>query len=301
MEKITYQGWPNCYRLANSHVELIVTTDVGPRIIRYGFIDQPNEFKEYPEMLGKIGGDEWRIYGGHRLWHAPEIHERTYRPDNDPVEIQALDANSIRLTQVTEAATGIQKEIDIWLSPDSPEVKLTHRFINHNLWDIELSMWALSVMAAGGKAIVPLPPRGSHDANLLPSSLVAIWSYTNMSDARWTWGEKYIFLQQTPNPSSQKIGVLCPDGWLGYTRNNHLFVKTFEPVPHAPHPDRGSNIEVYTDGAMLELETLGPLTTIKSRGTLTHNEAWYLFDGVATPANDADVEATILPLVQSIR
>ena len=38
MEKINYQGWPNSYRLANARVDLIVTTDVGPRITHSGLI-----------------------------------------------------------------------------------------------------------------------------------------------------------------------------------------------------------------------------------------------------------------------
>ena len=88
MEKIVYTGWPNCYRLANGLVELVVTTDVGPRVIRFGFVGGANVFKEYDAMLGLTGGDEWRIYGGHRLWHAPEGKPRTYCPDNGPVQIE---------------------------------------------------------------------------------------------------------------------------------------------------------------------------------------------------------------------
>ena len=38
VEKTAYAGWPNCYRITNGEVELIVTTDVGPRVIRYGFV-----------------------------------------------------------------------------------------------------------------------------------------------------------------------------------------------------------------------------------------------------------------------
>jgi hypothetical protein len=64
MQKVEYKGWKNCYRVENGQIELIITADVGPRIICYRFIGKDNEFKEYPEMMGKTGGDEWRIYGG---------------------------------------------------------------------------------------------------------------------------------------------------------------------------------------------------------------------------------------------
>ena len=77
IERIEYGGWPNCYRFSNQRIELIITTDVGPRVIRLGFVGQDNEFKEYPDMLGQTGGKEWRIYSGHRFWHAPEQQDRT--------------------------------------------------------------------------------------------------------------------------------------------------------------------------------------------------------------------------------
>ncbi len=60
MEKVKYGGWDNCVRLSNGEIELIVTTDVGPRVIRCGFIKGQNLFHEFPADLGKKGGDEWR-------------------------------------------------------------------------------------------------------------------------------------------------------------------------------------------------------------------------------------------------
>ncbi|GAJ16373.1 unnamed protein product, partial [marine sediment metagenome] len=50
----------------------VVTTDVGPRIVRFGFVGDQNLFREFKQQQGKTGGDKWLIYGGHRFWHAPE-------------------------------------------------------------------------------------------------------------------------------------------------------------------------------------------------------------------------------------
>ena len=72
LRKISYGGWDNCIQITNGIVDLIVTTDIGPRIIRYGFVGQENEMCEVASTMGLTGGDEWRIYGGHRLWHSPE-------------------------------------------------------------------------------------------------------------------------------------------------------------------------------------------------------------------------------------
>src|SRR5215813_199401 len=113
-ENVPYGGWPHCLHLTNGKVELIITTDVGPRVIRFGFVGGQNLFKEFKDQLGKTGGDEWRSYGGHRLWHAPEDAKRTYWPDNSTVEY-VVEGNRVKLTQAIEHTTGIVKEIEITL------------------------------------------------------------------------------------------------------------------------------------------------------------------------------------------
>jgi len=299
MEKINYRGWQNCCRLSNGVVDLVATTDVGPRIIRFGFVGQENELKEYDDMLGQSGGDQWRIYGGHRLWHAPEAVPRTYYPDNEPVQLEE-HPGFVRLIQSTETTTGIQKELDIHLSPDSARVQIVHRLRNHNLWAVELAPWALTVMAQGGKVIIPLPPRGSHAENLLPINTLALWAYTDMSDRRWTWGHKYIMLRQDPTATTpQKIGMMSPDGWIAYANRNHLFVKKFTYCPGAPYPDLGCSVETFTNADMLEVETVAPLCKLQPGAVIEHTEYWALFRDVPMPLDDSDVERHVLPLVRA--
>jgi hypothetical protein len=301
VEKVEYKGWPNCYRLSNDLVDLVVTTDVGPRIIRFGFVGEDNEFKEIEDMLGKTGGDEWRIYGGHRLWRAPETRAHTYSPDNSPVEIEQHDG-FVRVVQPTEPATGIQKEIDIRLSPDAAHVELTHRLRNMNLWAVELAPWAVSVMAQGGKAIIPLPPRGSHEENLLPINSMALWAYTDMADPRWTWSTKYVMLRQDPKMARpQKIGVMALDGWTAHAHDGHLFVKKFAYLPGACYPDLGCCVETFANADFLEVETLGPLVSLEPDAEIEHVEHWFLFRDVPVPNDEADVDRDILPKVTAAK
>lgn len=300
MEKVTYEGWPNCYRLANDLVELIVTTDVGPRLIHFGFVNGRNEFVTLPEQLGQTGGDEWRLYGGHRLWHAPEAQPRTYYPDNQPVTLEQ-HSGFVRLIQPVEATTGLQKEIDLALDPEAAHLTVTHRLRNHGLWPVELAPWALSVMAPGGTAVLPLPPRGSHEANLLPTGQLSLWAYTDMADRRWHWGRQYILLHQEPgNSRPQKIGARVTDGWVGYVRDGHLFVKTFAHRPQAAYPDLNANVELFACDFMLEVETLGPLARLRPGEVVTHVEDWHLFSGVPNPKDDADVRQHVWPRVETV-
>lgn len=277
ISKEEYGGWPNCYRLSNGIIDLVVTTDVGPRIIRFGFFGGENVFKEYPEMLGRTGGDEWRIYGGHRLWVAPERRERTYQPDNGAVAMEE-HGGFVRLVQPAEPATGIQKEMDVTLSQGGPQVDVTHRLRNTNDSSVELAPWAISVMAPGGKAIIPLPPRAPHDdGSLLPTSAIVLWAYTDMTDGRWSWGRRQVTLAQDTNATTpQKAGFIVPDAWAAYERDGTIFLKRFEYSSDARYPDLGCNVEAFTNREMLELETLGPLVKLAAGDNVEYLEHWEL-------------------------
>lgn len=300
VEKVSYEGWPNCHRLGNGLVQLIVTTDVGPRIIRFGFAGEENEFYEDKLTFGKRGGDEWRAYGGHRLWHAPEAMPRTYWGDNWPVRFEQ-HPSCVRLIQPTEPTTSIEKEMDIHLATGAAQVQVTHRLRNRNCWAVELAPWALSVMAAGGTAIVPLPPRGTYPEMLQPVNTLALWAYTDMADPRWRWGRKYILLHQDPTAKTpQKAGAWVPDGWAAYARHGHLFVTTFEPVPGAAYPDLGCSTEVFANAEILELETLGPLVRLQPEAMVEYVERWFLFRDVPTPMGDTDVDKHVLPKVKMV-
>lgn len=289
MEKISYGGWDNCYRLSNDKIELIVTADVGPRIIRFGFIGRENMFKEFSEEMGKTEASEWLSFGGHRLWHAPEAQPRTYFPDLDPVHVQEID-NGLILTQKPEPTTGLQKQIEIKISPEEPEVHLKHILINHNLWAVETAPWAITVLEPGGVAILPLPPRGPHPEFILPTTALALWPYTNLSDPRWILGERYVLLRQDQEISApQKIGLFASDGWAAYANLNCLFIKQVPLQFEGVYPDMGVNFETFTNEAMLELESLGPIQSIPPKGQIDHMEHWTLIDNVQTPKSETDV------------
>lgn len=299
-EKINYKGWPNCIRLYNEEIELIVTTDIGPRILRFGFIDRQNFLYIVPKHCGKTGGDEWLIYGGHRLWLAPEAIPFSYSPDNDTVDYVVSDY-SITLNQQKESVTGIVKQMEITLSPGSNEVKVHHRVTNKNAYSVILSIWPITMLATGGRAIIPQEPYGEGDDFLLPARAVALWSYTKMNDPRWTWGEKYIQAQQSPAYiTEQKIGVTNKREWVAYYLDGELLIKKFKFNEDATYPDYNCNNEVYIAKDYLEIETLSPLTTLIPGGKIEHAEYWLLAKASADDS-DQSIDENILPLVKSFK
>jgi len=309
IKKKEYKGWNNCFEISNGIVDVVVTTDVGPRIIRYGFIGKKNMFCEVADQAGSTGGNEWRIYGGHRLWHSPESKPRSYEPDNSAIDWK-IKENGIVLTQPVEPWAMIQKEIEVTIFENSTKVEVLHRLTNKGAWEIGLSAWSLTVMAAGGKEIMPQVQ--GHTA-LLPNRMISLWPYTRMNDNRVYWGEKYIMLQQDEKAEGPfKIGFPNEDGWAAYINDSYMFVKKFEHKTGAEYPDYTSSYETYTNNFMVEMESLSPFVKLAPDATIEHIENWMLFDNIKLPGNETDyvnkagyvneagIDENILPLIKRI-
>ena len=79
-----------CRWLSNGRVRLAVTTGRGPRIVFCGVGEGRNLLVETPEFLLPSPNGPLGLLGGHRLWYAPELPERTYWPDDRPVTVEEV-------------------------------------------------------------------------------------------------------------------------------------------------------------------------------------------------------------------
>ena len=300
VEKTSYKGWQNCHRVSNGEVELIVTADVGPRVIRFGFVGGQNLFKEYSEQLGKSGEEKFQLRGGDRVWKAPEDPVATWAPDNVPVDIHVTPAGLVARAPV-EPLTGLQKEIEVRMAASGTGVAVTHRITNHALFPLEFSPWVLTMMAQGGIAITGFPPRGHHPQNLEATNPLVMWAYTNLADPRWKFTRKYLTLRQDPNNSdAQKIGLFNRDTWVFYVLNGEAFLKRAQADPSKTYPDFGCAFETFTNNEFLEMETLGPLTRVQPGQTVEQTEQWALFRHVQLPElTDETLTKVLEPLLEA--
>jgi hypothetical protein len=301
VEKTDYKGWKNCYRVSNGEVELIVTADVGPRVIRYGFIGGQNLFKEYDEQLGKSGEEKFQARGGDRVWKAPEDPIATWAPDNVPVEIQMTPTGLIAREPV-EPLTHLQKEIEVSMAPSGTGVTVSHRITNRTLFPLEFAPWALTQMAQGGVAVSGFPPRGHHPANLEATNPLVMWAYTNLADPRWKFTRKYLTLRQDPNNNeAQKLGTFNTDSWAAYLLNGEAFIKRTKPDPSKTYTDFGCSFETFTNNEFLEVESLGPMTKVNPGKTVELVEHWGLFRDVKPSAlSDEELDRVLLPALKAM-
>ena len=298
IEKVPYGGWPNCYRVTNGEVELIVTSDIGPRIMRFGFVGGQNLFKEYAEGLGKSGEETWQLRGGHRIWIGPEDAVRTYAPDNGPVEVEVAGAKLLA-TQAVEASTGIRKQIEVRMEERGTGVEVLHRLTNTRPEPCDLAAWAVSMMAQGGVGVTGFPPRGKHPEVLPPTHTLAMWAFTDLSDPRWFFTKKYFGARQDPhNPEPQKLGHFNPRTWGAYLLGSDLFIKQSDAEWGKAYPDLGCSFEIFTRNDMLELETLGPIEHLAQGESVEHIERWQLHRSVVVPEwTDEHVDRVLAPLL----
>ncbi|HMR62594.1 MAG TPA: hypothetical protein PKE64_01155 [Anaerolineae bacterium] len=276
MEKTQFLGL-ECVRLRNEALDLLVTQSVGPRVIGLSLRGGENLFAELPEVtLDCPGVGPMNLWGGHRLWHAPEIKRRTYLPDNQPVSVTEVDGG-LEVVQPTEEPTGIKKSLRIRLPDQSATVVIDHSLSNEGLWPVELAPWAITQLKPGGTAILPQATSLADPDGLLPNRRLTLWPYTDINSPYIQWGNRYILIQAKMPQDALKIGFPNPAGWLAYHLNGTVFVKQADYRPAADYLDFGSSSECYCRAEFIELETLGPRVTLGLGEMVTHRETWRLF------------------------
>ena len=278
IRSVQYQGIAGCVEISNGKASVIVSTSFGPRVLSYALDGGENVFGWHPEAAVTTDLGTWKPYGGHRLWLAPENMPLSYSPDNDVLEYMQEGELSARFFQKADIAAKIEKQMTVTLDVTSPAVVVDHRITNRGDEPITAAAWALTIMRPGGLAIVPNEPLvGYSPETLLPARSMALWSYTDFTDPRWSFDKDSMRLRVDESLGHpQKFGVLNKQGWAAYEVDGIRFTKRFKHVEGADYPDMNSNTEIYTAGGFIEVETLSPLKVLAPGDMVGHRETWEL-------------------------
>lgn len=285
IQEIPYAGWKRNLLIQGQTTELIITLDVGPRIIRYAFHHDKNVFVEMAEQLGGTEELEWKIRGGHRFWTAPE-GDHSYELDNGAVSWKEIGPRAVEIIQPASKSSGFQKTMRVELLDDEM-VRITHLLTNTGSEPLNVTPWALSVMATGGVALIPQPALDLHPSEFpdgraakpeefLPNREMILWPFTDLSDGRYAFSEHFLRVTYLPERPATKLGLKLPTGWVAYQKGDNVFAKHLSYDPAQPYPDRGSNFEIFTNVAILELESLAPSLPLVPGTVREHVEHWVL-------------------------
>lgn len=279
MEYINYKKYGKCAKLSKGGKTMLVTVDIGPRIIFYGEDGGENIFYEdIDDLINKddeylqknlAGKGIWHIYGGHRLWKSPEYMD-TYYPDNEPVAVEETD-DGVTFVSPVEITTGLKKSIKIKMSDDGNAI-IEHGFTNcgENVTP-PIALWTLSVMEKGAVAKIPL---STEDKGLLPNRNLVLWSYTDIKDERLQIDNDCVTLSQKNIARPIKLGMYVDQPIEVKVKGMTLRIEY--PAPQGEYADFCCNVETYTNDIMLEIETLSSLKELKKGESAVHTVKWSL-------------------------
>lgn len=273
MEFENYKKYGKCVALRKGGKKMLITVDLGPRIIFYGYEGGENIFFE--DLSDSINRDSdfirenlkgkgfWHIYGGHRLWKSPE-YEDTYYPDNAAVKVVEKE-DRIDFIPEVETTTGLQKILSVKMHEDG-NAEVTHTLVNvADKATPPIAIWTLSVMDKGAVAEIPL---STENTGLLPNRNLVLWSYTDVKDERFTFENSFVKVAQKEKPSAFKIGAFVKNA-VSVNIKGMKFGLDFD-VKDGDFADYSCNLECYTCDKMLEIETLSPLTVLKPAESVSH-------------------------------
>lgn len=268
VKRIEWKDW-QCLHISDEGLELIVSLEFGPRILFCSYPGGENMFYEEDFSVFPPAKDTWHHYGGHRLWHGPQVGNRPNEPDNDLLSWQITECGVV-LCAKPEPRSHIQKEISIELV--NGKATISHFLTNTGVWDVSLTVWAISQMAPGGMAVLPLPRNPSR---YLPTYAIACWPFTKLDDPRVRFQDGQILVRHDCDDDRMfKIGYANLNGEAWYEKGGMRFIKSFVHQKDAEYSDFGSSCECYMDRRFLELESLSPYCRLAPNDTARHVETW---------------------------
>jgi hypothetical protein len=277
MERVRLGGH-DAVRLDAGGLAVVVTVSVGPRILGLMVPDGRNVLVESPgATLPCPGSGDFQLLGGHRLWAAPEVPRVTYRPDDDPVEVEELN-DGTRFATAPDPVAGTRRDMTVRILGPS-RLAIEHRVTNTADRPQRLAPWAITMLPPGGRAWLPLLRKPFDEGGFQAQRNIVLWPYARLGDPRLVLGDALIEVRtHTPELAAAggkvKVGTSGRRGWLAHWRDGLLFVKRASHDDSAAYADLGASAQVYASRSVTEFETLGPLADLAPGGSAVHHEEW---------------------------
>jgi len=259
-------------RLANGRIRVDVLAEAGPRIVRVALAGpDANLLAETPDAGWDTPHGRYDLIGGHRLWFAPEVPDRVAIPDGRGLRLDET-GDGLLLVGRPDPGTGVVRSIEVCLEPGRAAVRLRHELRNSGVRPIELAPWPITQLPLGGVVLMPEDTAATgHDVR--PNRMLALWPYSSWDDPRLQPGDGLLLVRAAAG-RRLKVGHRNTAGWVAYLRRGIVLIRRFVPAPDRPYPDLGCTVETYCDDRFVEVETLGPLTSLEPGEVAVHEERW---------------------------
>ncbi|MGH9554724.1 MAG: DUF4380 domain-containing protein [Terriglobales bacterium] len=279
IRKITYHGWPDSLLMSNGVVEAVIVPAVG-RVMQFRFAgEEGGAFWENRALDGKPAdpaSKEWINFGGDKSWPAPQAdwpkmtgREWPPPPAFDAMRVEArVEGNEVELISPVCKFFGIRVRRRIELAESKPLLTITTTYEKVEGQPVRVSVWVITQLNEPERVFVQpaaksrYPEGYNKQSESLPKDLKV---------------ERGLISLTRDASKGTKIGS---DGdrlvWVG----SKYILGVLSPREHgSPYPDQESSIEVWTNPDPLpyiELETLGPLATMKVGDTIDRTNFYVL-------------------------
>jgi hypothetical protein len=201
----------------------------------------------------------------------------TYRPDDFPVEVEDL-SDGVGLRTPPDPVAGTSRETTIRVT--GPErFSFDYRVVNTSDQTQRLACWAITMMAPGGRAWMPLLTEPFDAGGFLAQRNIVLWPYARMDDPRLVLTDSALEVRadrgaQAGVGGNFKVGTTLRRGWVAHWGGGVLLVKRAGHDEEREYADMGASAQVYTQPEFTELETLGPLADLAPGEAVEHREEW---------------------------
>ena len=279
--------------LRTGNIGLIAVAEFGPRI---AFLGRPGGSNLLYWRPGLHLRGEWDLRGGHRVWTTTPLadeSEYTYRPDNQPCEVQ-VEADRFTLLGAEDPVNRTRRGLTVAIRGET-FLEVDNFVVNTGDMLCSGGVWALTctVPTPGSQYVVPVGDGSSWDTfNMVFFRQWAGHGQNSFADSQVEIGHDQVVLR----PQGQEIkrmlqahpGIIA----MSDTVNDLTFAKQaeFDPAGRYPH---ATNIAFYVgpDNFMVEMETMGVEKTLKPGAELHHRELWTLQEGAQALNSAAETKA----------
>ena len=262
------------YSISVGNVEMIVNAGEGGKILSYKF-----DGKEVIETRRinpfSYGSTFWS--SPQKEWNWPPVKEY----DRDPYEIEERE-NSLFLTSPVSPKYQYRFTKEFRIDPEKETIIITYSIKNESDVEKQVAPWEITRVPSEGLVFFDCPVENIEAAQ---GELIKFNSEYGIS-----W---YKFDEA---PANRKINA-DGQGWLAYTDNNVLMVKTFDNItPAMPAPGE-AEIQVYVNAGSTytELEAQGAYKELKPGESLVWSVKWYL-----APADASEPSKALVKQVKKI-
>lgn len=272
----SHRGWHDAVIIGNGQVEAVIVPSVG-RVMQFRFAGETDgPFWENDRLAGQpMPTKPWEAahgsFGGDKTWPSPQSLWNWPPPDvfdAAPLAFRVTADRAVVLTSPVSPRFGLRTERRITLDPTEPVMRIETTYEKVSGDPVEVSVWVITQAKNPAAVFLPVPADSK-----FPTGTTTMWGVPTNHLSRVDG-----MLRLTRDlTGSHKIGN---DGtsivWVG---TKELLRVDVPRVADATYPDDDCSAEIYTNPdpvPYVELETLGPLETLKVGDRLSATNTYRL-------------------------